>query len=365
MKTRRALEVVAVGLLLAVVVGQALGQPLLLGYVASGSMAPTLERGDGFVAVPAVLAGQPEVGDVVVYRARHIQGGGLVTHRVVGRTDAGYITRGDANPFTDQAGGERPVPPERVVAVALAVDGEVLAIPGVGTVAMAARSAVERLGGALGDSNPAAGLGLVIFGLGLLLVAFRRPAARRRQRSRSRSRAGDVLSADRVALVLALLVVAPAVASMVGPAGPHSLAVVSSQTDAPRADVVTAGTTATRTLAIRNGGVLPVVSYLEAGDRGVEVARERHVVPPGERGRATVAVAAPAEIGYYVHTVREHRYLLVLPLPVVDALYRVHPVLPTVATAGALGAAVVLAVRLAIGRAGVRLRSRARRRARQ
>lgn len=365
MNTRRALEAATVGLLLLVVVGQALGQPLLVGYVTSGSMAPALERGDGFVAVPAVIAGQPEVGDVVVYRARRIQGGGLVTHRVVGRTDAGYVTKGDANPFTDQAGAEPPVPPERVVAVALAVDGEVLAIPGVGTTALAARRAVEDIGGAVGASSPAAGLGLVVFGLGLVVFGLRRPAARRRERSRSRSRAGRVVSADRVALALALLVVGPAVASMVAPAGTHGLAVVSSETDAPRADVVAAGTTTTRALAIRNGGVLPVVSYLEAGGKGVAVARSRHVVPPGERARATVTVAAPPETGYYVRTVREHRYLLVLPLPVVDALYRVHPLLPAAATAGSLGVAVVLAVRLALGRARVRLRSRARRRARQ
>jgi len=87
--------------LVSMVLGQVLGQPVLLGFVTSESMEPTLETGDGFVAVPAALTGPVEEGDVVTFRAEEIQGGGLTTHRVVDETDRGYITRGDANPFTD------------------------------------------------------------------------------------------------------------------------------------------------------------------------------------------------------------------------------------------------------------------------
>jgi len=36
------------------IVGQLLGQPILLGYVATGSMEPTMDAGDGFVSVPAL-----------------------------------------------------------------------------------------------------------------------------------------------------------------------------------------------------------------------------------------------------------------------------------------------------------------------
>ncbi|MFC6975369.1 signal peptidase I [Halomicroarcula sp. GCM10025709] len=108
---------VVVLFLVSMVVGQLLGQPVLLGYVTTGSMQPTLDPGDGFVAIPAALAGPVDEGDVVTFRAEEIQGGGLTTHRVVDRTDRGYVTRGDNNPFTDQDGGEPPVTDAQIVAV--------------------------------------------------------------------------------------------------------------------------------------------------------------------------------------------------------------------------------------------------------
>ena len=47
------LVVVGVSLLL----GLVLGQPILFGFVETGSMEPTLSAGDGFVAIPDAIAG--------------------------------------------------------------------------------------------------------------------------------------------------------------------------------------------------------------------------------------------------------------------------------------------------------------------
>ncbi len=94
-----------VGLVAAILLGQVLGQPILLGFVVTGTMSPTVEPGDGFIAIPPELAGDIEDGYVVTFEAEQIGGGGLTTHRIVRKTERGYITRGDANPFTDQDGG--------------------------------------------------------------------------------------------------------------------------------------------------------------------------------------------------------------------------------------------------------------------
>jgi signal peptidase len=99
--------------------------PLSLSHVTSDSMAPTLSPGDGYLLV----AGDVSVGDVVTYRTVD---GGYVTHRAVGRTDGGWLTRGDANPATDQAAGAPPVPDERVVGRVLSVGGTPLSVPGLG-----------------------------------------------------------------------------------------------------------------------------------------------------------------------------------------------------------------------------------------
>ncbi|MFC6729097.1 signal peptidase I, partial [Natronoarchaeum mannanilyticum] len=127
----------------ALVVGQLLGQPILLGYVATDSMEPTMDAGDGFIAIPSPLAGDVSEGDVVVFEAEQLHGGGLTTHRVVGETDRGYVTKGDANPFTDQDGGEPPVSDQQIVAEALQINGEVVVIPHLGTAVMGIQSGVS------------------------------------------------------------------------------------------------------------------------------------------------------------------------------------------------------------------------------
>lgn len=73
----------------------------------TGSMEPTLGGCDLLLYGPA---DDVDVGDVVIFDAPWRDG--LVIHRVVGETSAGYVTRGDANPVPDP----EPVPRGRVVA---------------------------------------------------------------------------------------------------------------------------------------------------------------------------------------------------------------------------------------------------------
>src|SRR6056297_3527746 len=136
----RALGYAAALFVILLLVGQLLGQPILLGYVATGSMEPTMDAGDGFVAIPSAVSGDVEEGDVVVFQARELHDGGLTTHRVVDETEGGYVTKGDANPFTDQDGGEPPVTDGQIVANALQIEGTVVTIPHLGTVVMGIQS---------------------------------------------------------------------------------------------------------------------------------------------------------------------------------------------------------------------------------
>jgi len=141
------------------------GQVAPISYVNSGSMSPTLSTGDGFVAVPTTLADEPEPGDVIVYRSEKIEAGGLVTHRIVGRTDDGFVTRGDANPITDQQAGEPPVTRDRIVAYVLTIEGHTVALPAVGTVSMWIRDLVRSTGAGI----PATSMELLVLTGGAVL----------------------------------------------------------------------------------------------------------------------------------------------------------------------------------------------------
>ncbi|MFV0633728.1 signal peptidase I [Demequina sp.] len=64
--------------------------------VVGNSMEPTFSAGDLVLA----RAGQPEVGDVIVYEPPGFDGA-LVVHRVTGGDASGWEVRGDNNDFTD------------------------------------------------------------------------------------------------------------------------------------------------------------------------------------------------------------------------------------------------------------------------
>ena len=358
--------VVAVLVVIALVVGQLTGQPVLLGFVTSESMSPTLEAGDGFVAVPAAAAGDIEPGDVIVFDAVELQGGGLTTHRVVDVTDNGYITQGDNNPFRDQEGDEPVVTDDRVVATALQVNGQVIRIPGFGTgieaVRGVAESAQTTVAGALGvetvDSRTLSGL-FVAVGLVLLLVVFADDlrGGHERDRTRSRSRFDDSgIDGRWIALVLAFLILIPANAAMFAPTGTQQVVVDGDNLPGGTAP----GETVETDLTAENNGLITMLVLLETASPDGELRGGELAVPRGGSATATLAVTAPPPGEQAVVTVSEHRYFLVVPPTVIVRLHSIHPLVAAGAFNVLVLGSVLTLVGAAFGFKQKRVRSRAR-----
>ncbi|MFW6018530.1 MAG: signal peptidase I [Halapricum sp.] len=351
--------------LLALVVGQLLGQPVLLSYVTTGSMEPTIDAGDGFVAVPTAIAGPVEEGDVVVFEAEQIQGGGLTTHRVVDETDRGFVTRGDANPFTDQDDGEPPVKREQIVAVAWQVGGEPVVIPHLGTIAEGIQGSIEalqtRLAGLLGTRSllGVQGFGYLIFGLTVLLYAIDVLLSSDRRRDRARKRESG-LSARVVVGVMAVSLVLAATAAMVAPAGSQSFEIVSAEFESDRSDVIEAGTNETLQYTVGNGGQVPVYVYFEEGSENVGIQPDRFKVGGNEMVNGTLTLTAPPDTGSYRLFLTEYRYLALLPEEYVRSLYAVHPWLPIVVIDALIGVPFYLVGIVLVGTERVRRRDRDR-----
>lgn len=370
MDLRRALAVGAELLLVVAVVslvlGQVAGQPVLLGYVETGSMAPTMEPGDGFVAVPAALAGEPEPGDVVTFEARELNGGGLTTHRVVGETDRGYVTRGDANPFTDQDGDEPPVKDAQVVAHALQVGGTVVVVPELGTGVTAMRDALagtqRRLAVALGDRSLLGTQGiayivLALSALGYVADLLRGGGADGPDRSRDTDREEGV-STGLVLVGLAAMVVVSATAAMVVPAGTQQFGVVSAEFDSENPTVIRQGESSTIEYRVPNAGLVPVHTYVRPASDGVAVSPGHAYVPGRGEARVSVELSAPPDTGYYRRYVVERRYLALLPEPLIRDLSLVHPWLPIVVIDLLLGGGLYGLGLLLVDGGRTRLRSR-------
>jgi signal peptidase len=337
-------------------VGQVLGQPVLLGFVETGSMEPTLQPGDGFIALPAAVAGPIEEGDVVTFRATTVGGGGLTTHRVVETQDRQFTTKGDANPFTDQASGEPPVTRARIVAVAPQVGGSILVLPELGTVAVgsqqvlntAARPVSQATGLPVATARGFVTVGLTV-GLALALTSEGTgPPAR--------DLARDVgVNRHRITQVVTAAVVVAVTAAMVLPAGAAAFEIVSAEQDAPGPRVIEQGDSEQANYTVANGGVVPVVSYLSGSERA-SVATERVVTAARSQQQTTVTLSAPAETGLYRATVSEQRYLAVLPVGVIDRLHVVHPLAPVIAIDLWIGAVVYGLFRVTLGTGRTRRR---------
>ena len=360
-----ALQAAAVLVVVSLVVGQFLGQPILLSYVETGSMQPTLAPGDGFVAIPAQIAGGIGPGDVVTFDAQEIQGGGLTTHRVVEETERGYVTRGDNNPFTDQDGGEPVVQDADVVAKALQVGGSVVVIPHLGTAAMGFQSALDAVQTQLAVTfgvrslQGTQGLAYIVFGLSVVAYAvdWYLNAGSRDRESRDRSR-DDGTSELSILGVLALVLMATATAAMVVPGGTQEYGVVSAEFESENPTVIERGTSQELEYVVPNAGLVPVYAYVTPASPGVDVDPQRLSVASRGEASTTVTLSAPDETGYYRLFVAEHRYLAVLPPGVVDELYGVHPWAPLVAINGLLGGGIVGIGLLLLRGEPARIRSR-------
>ncbi|WP_435359155.1 signal peptidase I [Haloarchaeobius sp. DFWS5] len=345
--------------------GSLLGQPILLSYVETGSMQPTMDPGDGFVAVPSPVAGDVSAGDVIVFRAEELHGGGLTTHRVVEETERGYITRGDANPFTDQDGGEPPVKDAQIVAQAMTVGDSVVVVPHLGTVVTSIQGVLRwtqfQLAGLFGTRSllGTQGLAMLLFGLSVVAYALDWYVTDDTGRTRTRSRSRDDGTSTRLLLAgFALLVVVSATAAMVVPSGTQQYGVVSAEFDSERPTVIKQGTADDLPYRVSNSGLVPVYVYLEPASEGIDIAPGHLRVDGRSQANATMTLEADDETGYHRRFLTERRYLAVLPTSVVDGLYRVHPWLPILVIDVLLGGIVYLSGSLALKHGRLRSRSR-------
>ena len=319
MRTRASL-----GLVLVAAVAAAVWLPVQPVYATSDSMAPAIGAGDLYFVVEGATVGP---GDVVTYEATGPRG--LVTHRVVGETTAGFVTKGDANPSTDQAAGFPAVDRSRVVGRVLEVGGRPVVVRGAGGLyaALAVRPSLLTFGSLL---------------LAALLLFSRRPATP--VPDRQVVYAGDVLGPLFVGgLMVCLLFV-------LWGASTHDLVFVAAQGGATATHTVPVGEAATRTVAVETHH-LPLTTVIVEAE-GVAVV-DRTPTPSG--AELDVAVPALDRPGVYRASVAVATYPATLPRAVIERLHARHWLAAAMATVAPVYLPLsLLAIGLVDGRAPLR-----------
>jgi signal peptidase len=294
--------------------------PVQLSYVYSDSMEPTIAQHDGYVLVPA---GDVGTDDVVTFWSSDRDA--YVTHRIVGESTRGFITKGDNNPTTDQAAGVSHVRQDDIVGQVLTVRGDPLVVPELGHAVQFVRA----------NQLPIAALLAVALAAGLL-----------RGRTVSQSPRSIPRARNLLWPVFAVAVVSAAGLQF---GGGHTeqfrYVAVDSHADGPQRIAV--GEARTESVTINRSG-LPLTEYVVSAD-GMTITDQRR---NATAINVTYRIPPPTETGVVTANVHVTRYAAVLPPGIIRGLHGITPLLA--ATATVLTAMLPIALGAALGIDGKR-----------
>lgn len=320
MKLSDVFTLIVLSFLVVSLIGFFFDRPVLVSYVTSDSMEPTLNRGDVFFINP-LSKGSP--GDIAVFR----MAGSWTVHRIYAEGEEGYITKGDANVATDQQ--ERGAPPIKradVAGTVLTVAGRPIKVPGAGTYI----SEFSQKGSAL-----YAAIALLIMGALLITSDEGRKKHVRRRGRKSFFR----VKFKTVYAITGVLVIALLLLSMMLSWGEITFTYSSTLAGGQREGWYLPGSVFEDELTLKNAAIYPFTYFIvPQGDR-FEVTTDRHFRLPGKsEENIGVRVHVPEDTRIYRETVNVYAYLPILPDGVIVRLYNVNPHLPFVAYALETGA---------------------------
>ena len=301
----RALLVVL--LLLSLLATATTASPVRVRAMEGGAMAPTIDPGDAYVLVDA---GTVRTGDVVVFWSP--EHGTFLVRRIVERTDAGYVTRGDGLDATDQAAGLSPVPRSGVVGTVPEVAGEL--------------AVLSRLGGPVSFVERHAIAVLALFALAFagFLARGRRDYQRGRPR-RSVWRVRDVVGALFIVALVASVSMTPLGAAT------YQVTFLATQDGGDSQYAVPVGEEVSTTLDVPVRR--PLFSRLVVDAEGMTV--DGWTVS-GSTLSVGVTIPPATATGPRPTVLRVYPYPAVLPRPALEALHALHPIVAVAGSAIAL-----------------------------
>ncbi len=293
--------------------------PVQISYVVSDSMSPTIATNDGYVLLDT---GSVEEGDIITYYSE--ARGMAVTHRAVAVTEDGIVTKGDANPSTDQASGYPLVQPSAVSGTVLTIDGDPLHIPQLGAGIALLRSYWYLTVALLA--------GVVLYNLA--------GSARNRDRD-------SVLRSQEVILTVTVVAAVVGVA-LISFAATHQgsvYQVTAEDTTSPR--TLTVGDPQTESVVVRLAKT--PMTHIVTDSSGMTVTETTEVTEPDsgadsslgwlqqrvlerETHNVTATIPAQESTGLHRTSLGVYPYPATLPRSVVTALHNVHPLLAALST---------------------------------
>ncbi|MEM3139619.1 MAG: signal peptidase I, partial [Archaeoglobaceae archaeon] len=279
-----------------------LNAPLLIAYIKSESMSPTLNKND--LVFINIFDRNFEAGDIVVFNSN----GDWICHRIVKETSEGYITKGDRNIATDQFSGKETVVEGKIVGKIFSLNGEPIHFP--------LGSGVEVLESSLAKNK------LLIFFLlslgGLLLFT----------KGKDRRKSGKYfrIKATTLFIISSLLIIT--VFSLANVVGFEKKEINYGTTSAGglREDWVFPGESFSRQVEFENGGSYPYYYRISTNSLNLKFENSGFILYPGEKKILEVQVFAPEDTSIHTEKIFVAKYIPLLPTELIEAL-DLHPYL--------------------------------------
>ncbi|ADB57850.1 signal peptidase I [Archaeoglobus profundus] len=308
MKIGDVLTLFAVVFLLTSVVGFILDRPILLSYVTSDSMTPTLNKGDIFLINP-LSKGKP--GDIAVFKMN----GHWTVHRIYAETSDGFITKGDNNVATDQQGGRNGVvKKEDVVGTVITVFGTPLKVPYVGSYLQDFSKSTKNLY-----------IAILVIVLGSILLTSGREGARKRKKRVLK------LKYKTLYTIISTITMAVFLISIVATWGTIGFNYASTLAGGQKEGWYLPNTEFDRPLTLKSKTIYPMLYILSPRGERITIDKSQCILMGKEKESLIVHVKVPSDTKIYYEQIDVYSYPLMLPPATIKSMWNFSPYLPLMA----------------------------------
>ncbi|MEH7387276.1 signal peptidase I [Bacillus sp. JJ1521] len=281
-------------------------EPVLLTVIRSNSMYPVWERGDMVIVENLNIEDNISEGDIVFFKAEKgsLAPKGWIAHRVIGgNTEEGFITKGDANKFSDQEADDTgPIEREWIAARAVEIGDNPIVIDKIGFLSLW----MEKYQG-----NPLLLPGFALI-LGIIIaVGELKPGPKRKKKGKG------------MELQLIYFIGGLSISIIVGGtmiSSGHTLNQVyevseQSQGVMTGSDVgiLKVGDSVSRPLSeIKNEGIFPLIGVITTNDKQIKLSHKKVTLSKGQQINTNYTVNAK-KTGKYKSTIKVGLFYPLLP----------------------------------------------------
>ncbi len=308
-----AVSIAVLVIVISVLFGTFFNRPVLVSYVLSESMEPTLMTGDVIFINP--FAANANINDIIVFKS----GQNYVVHRIVGVTAEGFITKGDNNIATDQLSEKPYVQEEDIVGRIIMLGSHPVAIPGGGEF-------IKGISSEIGNNKIALIALLIIFGLYFTLGD---ESAREKKRNKGTVKIGFPV----IYFIFSILILIIISLSMVMVAEERYIEYSTTVAiGSKNPDWVTPGAVFERELDIGNYGKYPYYYKLEIISPRLSLKENSvFLMGPGGEKKIVAKIQAPAETSLNAERIRIWKILPLLPPQLIEWSFGINPYLAILA----------------------------------